>query len=494
MQQTITYTILITGSIVAAFAVALGMVGAVQLTARRSSGYMHLMFYAIVLMIALGVLFSGRDLTVMALNADIPPQEVRNPVLANIQRLVSLLLLTVAGERILSHWIRREKTTFAPPALLASFIVFWTGTVAAPALLGGIPFVSHDYAYTLVIGMAAVLATGIERDQAFRATRNALMVFMAAGLLLIPFKHNLVLDASYSQGLLPGVPRLAGLAVHAVSLGIIAQLGLLCLLAFPYQRRWLNLLAWALGLMVLFMAQSKTAWISFMLCLLCIMIVRHGSRLWRRVDNPARPEFGIVFILTGMFAVLAVALLLMFGDLDTRLSRFFNSAQGAQLASLTGRDKIWAIAYEEWQRYPVFGYGPTIWDEVFRKSIGMPNATHAHNQFMDTLSRSGSVGAGALLVYALVLLVLSVRYASASKGLTLALFLSLVIRSISEVPLSLFGYGEELLTHVLLLMALGASASEARIRELSAKRNYTRATPPHFRPASDSLVNARFTP
>ena len=158
-------------------------------------------------------------------------------------------------------------------------------------------------------------------------------------------------------------------------------------------------------------------------------------------------------------------MVLIFGDLGARLDTFFNSSEGAQLASFTGRDKIWAIAYDEWSRNPVFGYGPLIWETDFRISIGMPNATHAHNQFMDTLSRSGIVGAVALVFYGLVLMCLSVRYAKESKGLTLALFVLLAMRSISEVPLSLFGYGPEFITHLLLLIALAAIASEVRSRK-----------------------------
>jgi O-antigen ligase len=172
----------------------------------------------------------------------------------------------------------------------------------------------------------------------------------------------------------------------------------------------------------------------------------------------------------------------MFGDIDARLSSFFDSAQGAQLASMTGRDQIWAIANDEWQRNPVFGYGPTLWDASFREAIGMPNATHAHNQFMDTLSRSGTVGATALVLYVLVLLVLSLRYARASGGLTLALFVALVLRAISEVPLLLFGYGPELIAHILLLMAL----AEARER----KRALAKAPPPMPRVAPAFARNA----
>jgi O-antigen ligase len=91
----------------------------------------------------------------------------------------------------------------------------------------------------------------------------------------------------------------------------------------------------------------------------------------------------------------------------------------------------------------------------------MPHATSAHNQFMDTLARSGTVGAVGLSIYACVLLAMSVRYARATGGLSLALFLALALLSVSEVPLMLFTYGTESFTHLLLVITL-ASAAGAR--------------------------------
>lgn len=462
MEQVIIISVLLTGAVLAAFGASLGMAGAVHLTSHRNHGYLHWAFYAILFMQALSLLLSGRDLTVplSVSELDVP---VHHPLQTLAQPLVSLLLLTVACERILTHWLKRDKAAFMPSAVLMGFVVFWVGTVAAPALLGAHPKMSHAYVYPLVIGMAAVLTQDDELEHAFMAARNALLLFMVAGLLLIPFRTNMVLETSYTQGLLPGVPRLAGLATHAVSLGMLAQICMLCLLAQPFRRTWLNRLAWAVGLGVLFLAQSKTAWISFFLCSACIIAVRNGPAFWRRVGDPARPEFGIASILSFMAVTMGLVLMLMLGDVGGRLDSFFDSAEGAQLASLTGRDRIWAVAWDEWQRNPVFGYGPSLWDASFRASIGMPAATHAHNQFMDTLSRAGVVGATALVLYALVLLVLSIRYARVSKGLSLALFVALAMRAISEVPLLLFGYGSELVTHVLLLMTLAASASTVRL-------------------------------
>ena len=468
MHESLFIFIMVAGAILAALAAATVMVGTVQLTSRRSHGYLHLIFYAMVVMVALSTILSGRDLTVVNLNFEEAPVTLRHPIMRWLQPMLSLLMLTVAGERILSYWFNKEKTLHAPLTLLFGYILFWIGTVVSPALLGANPIISHDYVYPLVIGVAAILVSEVERKIAFKAARNILFLFMLASLVLVPFKSGMVLETTYSQGLLPGVPRLAGLAAHAVSLAILAQLGLICLLTLPYEKKWLNRLAWLIGLTVLFLAQSKTTWISFLICWLCFISIQQGPTFLRRLGDFSRPEFGIMSILILMLTVLSVGLVLMFGDLGTRVNIFFNSAEGAQLASLTGRDKIWAIAYDEWQRNPIFGYGPLIWETDFRISIGMPNATHAHNQFMDTLSRSGIVGSMALLTYSLVLIVMSVRYARESKGLTIALFMLLMMRSISEVPLSLFGYGPEFIAHLLLLMALASSASEARVRMLQA--------------------------
>jgi O-antigen ligase len=464
MSQTITISILIAGAMLAALAATIGMAGAVHVTSRRAQGYFHWVFYAIVVSVAATTFLGGRDLAVLALNLPEAPAAARHPLLNIVQPLLSLLVLTVAGERVITHWLRRDKTVYTPHFLLLIFVVFWIGTVAAPALFGAHPQLSHDFVYPVVIGVAAILASKVERDRSIAATRDAIFVFMLAGLALIFFKPDMALDATYNQGLLPGVPRFAGLAPHAVSMGLLAQLSLLCLMTIPYRRPWVNRMAWVVGLGVLFLAQSKTGWIAFALCSSCLVVLRGGGQLWRRISDPLHPEFGIVVICAFIAALLAAGGLLVFGGIGAKVAGFFDSAQGAQLTSLTGRDQIWAIAYDEWQRNPVFGYGPGLWDASFRASIGMPNATHAHNQFMDTLSRSGTVGATALVLYAATLLVLSIWHARTTGGLSLALFIALALRSVSEVPLLLFGYGPEIITQLLLLMTLVTASAESSVR------------------------------
>jgi O-antigen ligase len=447
---------------------------------RESTGYLHWVFPAMLALAALEVLLSGRDLTQALADLEVTAEQVRHPVVAWLQRGVSLMLIAASIERIAHHFMHRK--AMPSPVLAWTFLLFWLTTVAAPAVLGANPRITHEYLYPLLLGLAAVLTSPIERDRILDYTRSGLLVFLAAGLALIPLTPTLVLDPSYSQGLLPGIPRMAGLAAHSVGLGMLAQTALLILWARPFSSRWLNRAAWVLGLSVLFLAQSKTAWIAFFIGAACMLVVRRVPDSVGRLGDPRQSSFAVVACMGVIGVVLAALFSLLVVDLPTVIAGFFDTSQGAQLVSMTGRDRIWIVAMEEWERNPVFGWGLGIWDPVYRAAIGMPFATHAHNQFLDTLSRSGSVGAIGLVLYAVVLLVMSVRYARASGGLSLAMFSALALVSISEIPLTMMSYGTEVFTHLLLVVTLAGAARSSQVHAAAVS-----PVPPRFRTATRAL-------
>jgi O-antigen ligase len=437
---------------------------------RTGPGFLFLMFPAMLVLAGLDVLLSGRDLTQAFLDLEKQTGSIgevaRHPLLAWTQRGVSLLLIAASLERISSHFMQSRPLPSA--TLTGIFLFYWLVGALAPGLLGAHPQLTHEYAYSLLLGFAATLSMPEDRERILTASRTALCVFMLAGIVLIPWSPGLVLDASYSQGLLPGVPRFAGLASHPVSMGMLAQTALLLLWARPFKRGWITVLAWTLGLTVLFFAQSKTAWIAFMLSAACMVLVRNTSGSLERLGDVRRNSFGVLLL----FGVIAAVFLLLMGvlvfDVSEVISDFFDSGQGAQLASLTGRDRIWTVALEEWAANPVFGYGPTIWDSEYRAAIGMPFAVHGHNQFIDALARTGSIGFAGLVAWVLVLMVLSFRFSRVTRGLSLAMFLTLALMCISEVPLLLAGYGTDVFTHMLLVVTVAAAATERRAATVTA--------------------------
>lgn len=415
---------------------------------------LHWVLPAMLAVVTVTILLSGRVLSETFEDLARGPMVI-HPVAEWLQRILSVLLIGICLQRLVA-WFANGRQG-GSPALAAAYVVYWLGTVGAPALFGAHPNLQHDYFYSLLLGTAAALAQPEELRRVVEWVRTSLLAFLIASAIVALVNPAMALDSSYTQGLLPGVPRYGGLAPHPVAMGIFAEMFLLTLWAFPFGRRWLNLLGWAIGLATLFFAQSKTSWVAFLVCAVAMFAVRNLPNVWRRMNDPKQSDYGIIICAAGILGIAAVAGVLLFSGIGEQLSDFLSTQQGSQLLTMTGRDRIWQIATEEWQANPVFGYGPNLFDDAFRATIQMPNATSAHNQFYDTLARSGTVGATALVLYALVLLWFAISTARATRGLSLAFFLAIALRSVSEVPLMIFGYGMELFAHLLLLITLAAA-------------------------------------
>lgn len=453
MFEVVLYGILFVGAFLAAVLAYVVVIGATQFNRHRETGWFHLTPYAILFTVALYTVTSGRDLSQGAWALVTQDAEVRVSWVAWVQRGLTLILLLVASERIASVIFRRYGSGVFT-WLLPLFVMYWCCAVASPAFFGKYPQFSYEYFYPLVFGVAGLLVSGEECAKFVVATRNATLWFIAAGALLIPVNVGLVLETNYSQGFIPGLPRMAGLAPHALQLGLIVQLALLTVWFAPLQSKWLNRAAWLLCLAVLFLAQSKTAWISFAVCACVLTVVRNGPSVRKWVFAPERPLQGVVSMLIFILLALSLAYLVMFSHMGAKVLSFLDTKEGASLLTLNGRDQIWEIAFQEWEKNPVFGYGPTFLNLAHRSSIGLLNATHAHNQFVDDLARSGLVGASALVVYAIALLVLATKHARPTQGLSIALYLVLFFRGVSEIPLAMYGYGSEFAAHLLLLMVI----------------------------------------
>lgn len=460
--------LLLAAFLAACFAV-LALIGSLQMTKNRSSGFLHLVPYGIIVTAALLIAYGGRDLSQMLMSSG----AAKPGIVTWPQRLFTVLMLLASLERMVSHILKPQNRSINF-ALLWSFIAFWLGSTAMPVLFGQHSNFSHDIIYPLLMGAAALFANVKDSDRVVAATRTVIVLFTALSWLMVLVAPRLVLESNYSQGYLPGVPRFAGLAAHAVALGMIVQIGMFCLWARPYEKKYVNIAAWTVLLAALFLSQAKAAWLSFIICAFVMMQTRGGGELNAKLFNTRKPLVGATLITVTTLMVACLALFLLLTDSGPGASAFLSSKEGAQLTSLTGRDKIWAAALEEWLHYPIFGYGTELFSLEHRASLGLMSATHGHNQFIDTLARSGLVGAVPLVAYIALLGWYSFKYAKPTKGLSAALFIALSVRGISEIPFSMVGYSHEFLGHFVLLTLLAAAHREYR---RAASRMADRAAP-----------------
>jgi O-antigen ligase len=163
------------------------------------------------------------------------------------------------------------------------------------------------------------------------------------------------------------------------------------------------------------------------------------SRFSRTSDyrRGAKAPYKIGLAATALLAlgVFGLAALLLLPELGVSVDRMLAPRARNEIATLTGRDIIWAVALDEWRRNPLFGYGASMWNDAYRIQIGLEEATSAHNQFLQSLGSAGLVGLTGLLVYVGALMLHAINARRATRGLSVAIFTTVLVRCFTETPL-----------------------------------------------------------
>jgi len=456
----------------AAVASVLGLGMVLHVTNMRRRGFVGYFVAILLFVTAVHVAAVSRDLSAQA---EVFISPTMPTIVLWLFRFSSLLLLLAAIERLASFFLEtasgQQQSRRVSVVMLVAFVAMWMATTLIPAFLGAVPDFSHQLFYTLLFGCALLTIDHAESVRAIELGRNAVLLYLLASVLVIPFLPLAqTVELNYLGELMPGLPRLHGLSYHAVSLGMLAMYALLCLASHPFKRRWLGIGSWILTLSVLIAAQSKISWAALLICGTAVVVVLWGRRAIAWATSRRNAAILTVLLVGTAIGYFVVSGVLAFGALGSAFHAFLASEQGARLSSLSERDIIWHVAFQEWNRNPVFGYGLTLFDPSYRESIGLLGAVHGHNQVVDTLARAGIVGVTGLALYIVALTYFSFRYAVASRGLTLGLYLLLMLRAITEVPFALFDFAVEIIPHFTLLITIAGlySRSSAEVPRQSA--------------------------
>ena len=447
---------------IAAFMCALATVGGIQVARKFSDGILHYVFYALFLSTAVATAGWNRDYSSQAMTF------VANAGLGGGLagwgiRLTSVIAVLGCIDQLLRYWRSQPRVSGPQAALLVSFLFFWLTNTVIPANFAAHPGPFQlPWLYTLLLTPALLTLSEESVRKVLQSCRNAIVLFCAAGMAVIVVKPSMVLDYSYNLGFIPGMPRFTGFASHPVGMGLFASTAIWCLMAEPLTKKWLNRLAMACCLAALCLSQAKAAVFSFLpgVIILAYYRLRPGEGKNRRLGD-FNVLYGLLFICIGT-SLLGLLFYALFGNGLNSLADLLQPGNGAPVFTLTGRDKIWAIALQEWRASPVFGYGLEIFGDEYGVSIHMLNATSGHSQFYDALGRSGLVGTAGAMIYFAVLAGLGIKYARASHGLSLALAMSLVLRAVTEVSLGIRGIDIIDVSQYLLIAVLAGSIQKTR--------------------------------
>lgn len=316
-------------------------------------------------------------------------------------------------------------------------VVFFYIALLLSAAFGVIPSLPPSYLITPLVVLAFLCHGDYTYHWLLKTALVALRVTMVLSFAAIWFMPETAFNTEESRTFF-GLNRLAGIAGHPNGLAALAAIGLLLEVRSRSRKIWMLLFVAAI-----LVAQSSTGYFVVLSGLLIMGLYTRPILRW----------------------VVGVGLASLFACLS-----FFPATAGAVAAALglddsttfNGRGRIWAAALKGFDRNPVFGYGPELLGERYRQAYlpGFDAATHAHNQFIQTLASTGVIGGLSLALLVVTVTILAFRARHRMGGLGLALVAFIALRSATETPLKPGGVGFGTATIVIVVSLIGAAWSE----------------------------------
>lgn len=439
----------------------------------RLSTRLALILCAMVVGSTLNIALSGRVLHTeaeFALNPWLQYQDTPKIWGSLASQVCTAFVLALAGAEILRWATGQVRMQGRVQMVWLAALSYYFFSIVVSGVFGTFrnPRLNDLYGPVLITALA-LLAPGCDR-RAWRWLRNALVLPSVGSLVAMVVFPKLALLPDYAS-IIPGISqRLYGLTDHANSLGIVAAAALMIELS-PMVRTRPSIIIAACHLAALVLAQSKTAWIAALICILFVRWSWIKSRIFEGDGWRAAVGIGIALSFLLAIGIMVIGFGISFDKLTQSLS-------DSGVYTFTGRTEIWRVTLEEFFKSPVYGYGPSLWDMQFRIERGMLGAGQAHNQFIQTLGQSGGLGALSMLIYIAVLMYVVFKAWEASQGLAFVLLVLILVRCFSESPLrmaSIMGWDNWL--HYTLFVAAAASAAALKIDVQRRAANTRMASP-----------------
>lgn len=373
-------------------------------------------------------------------------------------RVSHLIVLSVSITEIFM-WIIRKRHMGKPQFILwAAAMTYYIMSELVSGILGNFRGFDINMLYAPIVFTAVALLVSSDFVKSLRSLRWALLVPLLGSLLAMLVAPHLVLETGY-KGLIPGFYyRLAGLTEHANSLGLLAAIALfleyskfVCTKPNPFFL--------LISFTTLVFTQSKTAWV---IVIIGFVILSLKSR-WEAYRQ-SRKQGDSLAILSGGIAFASIAVTLVIMKIDSLQN--FLSADRTGLTTFTGRTRIWEITWNEFLSNPVSGYGPSIWDPLYRFQHGMMYVGQAHNQYVQTIGQAGLLGILSLAFYIYLLVRKSYQGWNETHGLSFLLVTVLLIRGFSESPMRMSGIlSSDSFIHLLAFATVAMLTLQARVKQ-----------------------------
>lgn len=392
---------------------------------------------------AIGYLVLVSGSTVWVLLAPRPDEAMLFPVGEEVWKLAlvtsEFALVALAAFSISRALLGGTRLTNFLPILGLSAL---GGASLLSALLANSPTFPRSAVVLPIIVIGLLLAGHQSKHVPVSLFISSLGGIMWASLALAVIAPQWAFRGMTSTAVAAFMARLAGVTSHPNSLGGLAALALAISL-WPSVSGRVRCLVLPPTLAVLYLSESKTAWVAAITAVLLSWVFRNSK------SHRASFKSALLIVIVGMLGTLGIL------SIDAGIASIDPKAVES-ITTLTGRTALWATSLDLWLERPVLGYGQDAWSESWRAQYGYTFAGQAHNQFVQALVQTGLVGLLVNVFYLAVLGVAAIRTATATNGATLSIYAVLLLRCLTEAPLRFSAVDHSFLLHasVFLLITL----------------------------------------